>query len=242
MILGGLIFITPRIGGRGALVFLATPFTNLPVHIASTYKALKWLEHPEPKSVAHLYYPAPTTAPLPESLIPDRPSRGSKSPTPPSPAGLPLPHHHKITSTADYKGTPPDLEESFRSPLLPPHFASAGVIRITDDVTLQRNPRLSAHELGDLPYVILGRDVLLEGIGWVELNVQMSKTKQFHMGGVVEVEVFTPEGRGVESRVSMGAAMMRKEMEKAQTQDCVRQRRAMKGKKKAAKQRARGNG
>lgn len=84
--------------------------------------------------------------------------------------------------------------------------------------------------------------MLLEGIGWVELNVQMSKTKQLHMGGVVEVEVFTPEGRGVGTRVSMGAAMMRKEMEKAQTQDCVRQRRAMKGKKKAAKQRARGKG
>ena len=56
----------------------------------------------------------------------------------------------------------------------------------------------------------------------------------------MEVEVFTPEGRGVGSRVGMGAAMMRKEMEKVQARDCVRQRKAMKGKKKAAKQRARG--
>jgi len=242
MILGGLILITPRISRRSTLVVLATPFTNLPVHIASTYKSLKWLEHPEPESVDHLYYPAPTTVPLPESLIPDKPLKGSKSPTPPPPTGLLFPHHHKITSTADYKRTPPNLEEPFIPPLLPPHFASAGVIPIMDDMTLQRNPRLSPHELKDLPYVILGRDVLLEGIGWVELNVQMSKTEQFFMDGVVEVEVFTPEGRGVENRVSMGAAMMRKEMERVQARNCVRQRKPMKGKKKAAKRSARGKG
>lgn len=243
MILGGLILITPRIGGRGPLVVLATPFTNLPVHVTSTYKSLKWLEHPKPESVDHLYYPAPTTVPLPESLIPDKPPIGSKLPTPsPPPTGLPLPHHHETTSSADYKDTPPNLKELFIPPLLPPHFSSAGVIQLTDDVTLQRNPRLSARDLEDLPYIILGRDVLLEGIGWVELSIQMSKTKQFRMGGVVEVEVFTPEGRGVGSRVGMGAAMMRKEMEKVQAQPGVRQRKAMKGEKKAAKQRARGKG
>ena len=107
-------------------------------------------------------------------------------------------------------------------------------------MTLQRNPHLSARDLEDLPYIILGRDVLLEGIGWVELSIQISKIKRFRMGGVVEVEVFTPEGGGIGSRVGMGAAMMRKEMEKVQARDCVRQRKAMKGKKKAAKQRARG--
>ncbi|KAG0128873.1 hypothetical protein HOY82DRAFT_611589 [Tuber indicum] len=243
MILGGLIIITPRINSRGGQVVLATPFTNLPVHIASTYKSLKWLEHPEPESVDHLYYPAPTTVPLPESLVPGKPPKWSKSSTssPPPTAGLPLPHHHKITSAPNYKGTPPRPEEPFIPPLLPPHFASAGVVQITDDVTLQCNPRLSARELNGLPYVILGRDVLLDGIGWVELNIQISKNQHFRMGGRVEVEVFTPEGRGVGSRVGMGAAMMR-EMEKVRSRECVRQRKPMKGDKKAAKMRARGGG
>ncbi|KAG0638931.1 hypothetical protein HOY80DRAFT_965712 [Tuber brumale] len=244
MILGGLILITPRISGRSGLVVLATPFTNLPVHIASTYKSLKWLENPEPESVDHLYYPAPTTAPLPESLVPGKPPKWPKSSTPslPPPAGLPLPHHDKITSAPDYKGSPPRPEEPFIPPLLPPHFASAGIIQITDDVTLQRNPRLSARELNGLPYVILGRDVLLDGIGWVELNIQMSKNQHFRMDGKVEVEVFTPEGRGMGSRVSMGAAMVRKEMERVQGSECVRQRKSMKGEKKAAKMRAKRKG
>ncbi|CUS09537.1 unnamed protein product [Tuber aestivum] len=236
LILGGLILITPRISGRGGQVVLATPFTNLPAHIASTYKSLKWLEHPEPESVDHLYYPAPTTVPLPESLIPQKPPKRSEPSTAsPPPAGLPLPHHHKITSAEDYKGTPPRPQEHLIPPLLPPHFASAGVVEITEDVTLRRNPFLSMSELESLPYIILGRDLLLEGIGWVELNVQMSKNQHFRTDGVVEVEVFTPEGRGAGSRTSMGAAMMRKEMEKVQARSGVRQRKAMKGEKKKAK-------
>ncbi|KAL7275710.1 Mitochondrial ribosome small subunit biogenesis protein [Rhizina undulata] len=112
---------------------------------------------------------------------------------------------------------PPESESESASevelPHFPPPFSSAGTFKLTTDVTAQRSPHLwskSPEALEKLPYKVMSTDILLEGIGWVEIAAQVRNREIKHGGKEVEIEVWTPDGRGVGQRVPMGAFMTRK--------------------------------
>lgn len=120
---------------------------------------------------------------------------------------------------------------------LPEHFASAGIYTLSDTVTPQRNPLLTHKDpdsLSQLPYRVVATDLLLAGLGWVELVAQV-RTRDAHEE--VRVEVFTPQGKGIGQRATMGADMLRKngEMLAGVARKTGRPRRSMKGDKKRRK-------
>ncbi|OAX84361.1 hypothetical protein ACJ72_01277 [Emergomyces africanus] len=88
---------------------------------------------------------------------------------------------------------------------------SAGVFEINGDVTkTYAKPTSSPLDrkqkkmLSTLPYRVLSTDILIEGCGWVELAVQI-RTKDLEAGFVPKVEVFSPTGKFVGSRMPMCA-------------------------------------
>jgi hypothetical protein len=139
-------------------------------------------------------------------------------------------------------------------------IASAGTFHLKWDVTKQRTGPVTAREAAgikveQLPYRVMAADILIEGVGWVELAAQvrkprgtMSQNKGRDWGWQWEekeevdpdwpaVEVFSPEGRFIAVRRPMNAWLhVMKPSEKSLK---ARPRRSMKGMKKAAKIRAR---
>ncbi|KKZ67134.1 hypothetical protein EMCG_07193 [[Emmonsia] crescens] len=88
---------------------------------------------------------------------------------------------------------------------------SAGVFEINGDVTKTYGKptslpldRKQKKMLSTLPYRVLSTDILIEGCGWVELAVQV-RTKDLETGFVPKVEVFSPTGKFVASRMPMCA-------------------------------------
>lgn len=145
-----------------------------------------------------------------------------KAPVSPSPSPLPSPVDTQLH---------PDAAS------LPEHFASAGIYTLSDTVTPQRNPLLThkdTESLSQLPYRVVATDLLLAGLGWVELVAQV-RTRDAHEE--VRVEVFTPHGKGIGQRTTMGADMLRKngEILAGVARKTGRPRRSMKGEKKRRK-------
>ena len=93
---------------------------------------------------------------------------------------------------------------------------SAGVFELNFDVTRQRAGPLIAKDAvalkpQNLPFKVLSTDILIESIGWIELVAQVRR-RDFPddaplAGGASypAVEVFSPEGKFITSRRSMGA-------------------------------------
>jgi hypothetical protein len=213
MLLGGLVMVTPKTPG---MIVLANPFTNLPVHIASTEKCIRYLaaEDPAPALADKLYQDA-------EKI--------------------------KAFNSNDSTAAPvTEFEEERASSeisSLPSAYASAGIFTLSDDVTAKRNPMLpstSLETIAKLPYKVLATDILLEGLGWVELTAQV-RNRQDRGYQTVDVEVFTPEGRGVGQRRTMNAYSLLMEGARAKglLKNTPRPRRSMKGQKKLEKQRKR---
>lgn len=72
----------------------------------------------------------------------------------------------------------------------------------------------------------------------MELVAQVRRKKEENDGLKVQVEVFTPEGKGISSRTTMGADMLRKKGERVAglaRKPAGRPRRSMKGDKKRKK-------
>ena len=96
------------------------------------------------------------------------------------------------------------------------NLQAAGVFYLDTDVTKSRSgPLVAKDAVGmkpqNLPFKVLATDILIESIGWVELVAQVRR-KDFPdegppsaRAGYPAVEVFSPEGRFVASRKSMGA-------------------------------------
>ncbi|KAF8441968.1 hypothetical protein BGX38DRAFT_1096359 [Terfezia claveryi] len=160
-----------------------------------------------------------------------------------------LPTHVTATEKAlEFMNHPdPEGNKPVSAPLpgtLPENIKSAGTFHLSSDVTRLRNPQLrgkSDAEIELLPYKIYSTDILLEGVGWVEIVAQI-RTHQVMMDVVPEVEVFTPLGKGVGSRKPMGADMLRLQglkkigkygVRRSPTEG--RQRPSMKGRKKQSK-------
>lgn len=92
--------------------------------------------------------------------------------------------------------------------VLPTAYKSAGVFAVTEDVTTYRNPMLedrSPEAVDSLPYKVFGTDIVLEGIGWVEVTAQVKRDKETGQFPKLEVEVVSLEGKGVAQRRTMNA-------------------------------------
>lgn len=155
-------------------------------------------------------------------------------PDPASRSGISL--FQKATSPPS---EPPSSASPFLHPdasTLPAHFSSAGTYVLDNQVTQLRNPFLPSKdpaELARLPYRVLSTDLLLSGIGWIELVAQVRQRREAE----VCVEVFTPHGKGVGQRTTMGADMLRRKGARlvGVAKKTMRPRRSMKGDKKRRK-------
>lgn len=122
-------------------------------------------------------------------------------------------------------------------------MASAGVFSLDTDVTRQRSRRLlagSGRSVQDLPFRVVATDILIEGVGWVELAAQVRRrdvvlAQQDAGAGPCfpQVEVFSPKGKFVGARKPMNAWALSEKPPKPGP--AHRPRRSMKGAKKAAK-------
>lgn len=153
-----------------------------------------------------------------------------------------------ITSTEKAIGTQLQQRESGLTSIVKQGAAeaikSAGIYPLDSDVTKQRSHKLIAagRSLESLPFRILATDILIEGVGWVELAAQVRKksleratsdSDAQHSQIGLSVEVFSPEGKSIGSRKSMCAWLF---TNKARSPGPgQRPRRSMKGAKKAAK-------
>jgi len=147
------------------------------------------------------------------------------------------------------------------------NISSAGVFHLKWDVTRQRTgPITSPVAVGikpeNLPYRVMATDILIEGCGWVEVVAQVRKrpsersiviekdeisddnsSQQISEHATIEtdwpaVEVFTPGGKFIGSRMPMNAWLnIANKPTKGKLQG--RPRRSMKGMKKLEKQRKR---
>lgn len=141
-------------------------------------------------------------------------------------------------------------------------IASAGKFYLKYDVTKARTGPITRKDAAGikverLPYRVLGTDILIEGVGWVELAAQVRKPRgyiaeeredkdgwDFEGNGKgeidpswPEIEVFSPEGKFVGQRRPMNAWLM--VADKPGGHFKARPRKAMKGAKKTEKRRAR---
>ncbi|KAI9813328.1 MAG: hypothetical protein M1832_006343 [Thelocarpon impressellum] len=120
---------------------------------------------------------------------------------------------------------------------------SAGVYALRWDVTRQRSGPLTsasgaALRAEGLPYRVLSTDVVLEGVGWIELVAQVRRRLDADPAGEVGVEVFTPHGKHVAARRPMGAWLLAGQdgrEGKGNGKGKGRPRRSMKGAKKSVK-------
>jgi len=116
------------------------------------------------------------------------------------------------------------------------------------DVTKKRtgpltDPTAAKLRVGQLPFTIWGADVVVEGVGWVEIAVQVSKRRRgleglsdgIDDGGesgqsatdVPRIDVFTPEGKFVAIRRPMNASSLGARQKVAPSQRTARPRRSM---------------
>lgn len=160
-----------------------------------------------------------------------------RDPDPGARAGMQL--FQKASAPDSPDAAPPDSPDVASS--LPAHFASAGTYALSNTVTQLRNPFLpdkGPAALAALPYRVVATDLLLAGLGWVELVAQVRQHQRQHdEPAAVCVEVFTPRGKGVGQRSTMGADMLRKKGEQLAgvARKTSRPRRSMKGDKKRRK-------
>ena len=129
-------------------------------------------------------------------------------------------------------------------------IASAGVFRLSSDVTKQRSGPLtspSAIKLKpqQLPFIVYSTDVLIEGLGWVEVAVQVRKRWIEEEAGeriedhLPEIEVFSPHGKHIGARRSMNGWVIGGRQRPPVSRRTKRPRRSMKGVKKMLKKRHR---
>jgi hypothetical protein len=99
---------------------------------------------------------------------------------------------------------------------------SAGTYKLEWDVTKPRAGPLTDKTAGkqkaeNLPFVVYSADILIEGVGWVELVCQVRKKRTVHPDpfndddtplDVPEVEVFTPKGKFIGVRKPMNAWLL----------------------------------
>ena len=97
----------------------------------------------------------------------------------------------------------------------------AGVFQLTGDVTRRRAGPVTEKAAGkqkaaDLPFIVYSADLLIEGVGWIELVCQVRRRDKSFIpdnpfdssGRFPEVEVWSPEGKFVAIRRPMSAWLL----------------------------------
>lgn len=92
---------------------------------------------------------------------------------------------------------------------------SAGRFQLRYDVTKQRAGPLTTRSgvglrAGVLPFIVLSADILIEGIGWVELVAQVRRQNGSYSEPAFypEVDIFSPNGKHIAAREPMGAWLL----------------------------------
>lgn len=135
-------------------------------------------------------------------------------------------------------------------------IASAGVFELKWDVTKQRGGSKAASfkDINSLPFQIFGADILIEGVGWVEVAVQVRRKKrqpehtaeagtlptemQDAANEFPQVEVFSPKGKYIAVRPPLGVwGLIERKPGRSKLKG--RPRPSMKGQKKKLKHMAR---
>ena len=173
----------------------------------------------------------------------------------------PLPIHQTSTEKAVgiQSGTRETNVENMAIESTNNRIRSAGTFHLRWDVTKARTGPVTRRDaagikIDRLPFRVLGLDILIEGVGWVELAAQIRKPYGYLESGVKggfepeeheidpswpEIEIFSPEGRFVGQRRPMNASTMNGDKPGSKILK-GRPRKAMKGVKKTEKKRARG--
>ena len=123
-------------------------------------------------------------------------------------------------------------------------IASAGVYQLKWDVTKNRTGPLTAPDAArlrpqTLPFIVYSLDLLLQGVGWIELAVQVRKR---HFEGEIaenrsfpSIEVFSPSGKFIGSRRPLNAWACGGSKRKPVSKRTSRPRQSKKGEKKRLK-------
>ncbi|KAK5169971.1 hypothetical protein LTR04_005425, partial [Oleoguttula sp. CCFEE 6159] len=90
-------------------------------------------------------------------------------------------------------------------------IASAGIFQLKWDVTKQRagpltSPSAVKLKADRLPFVVYSADVLIEGVGWVEIVAQKRRSKQVPSEAQREVSTYSPVGSADEGVGNTGAS------------------------------------
>ncbi|KAF2723981.1 hypothetical protein K431DRAFT_282246 [Polychaeton citri CBS 116435] len=121
----------------------------------------------------------------------------------------------QLPDGTDYTGNVPSLLTQSSKSLI----ASAGDFPLSHDVTKSRTGALTDKAAGkmkpvNLPFIVYGIDILIEGVGWVELTCQIRRPRDMQSWSALdrqmkerlpEVEVWSPKGKYVGSRRPMNA-------------------------------------
>lgn len=194
MILGGLFLFQPKNIKKGVYeMTLANPFTALQAHVSRFDKTKKYF----------MQDINTTSDQLKKVLVQDVQSLGFIRPP------TPKPREYRDDNGLDPLVEPKPAFDYY----LPENIKSAGVFKLKDVVTARRNPKLKTDEqtspeaLAALPYRIFATDILIDGVGFVELTAQVRRdrdTGQFHEP---EVEIFSPMGEGISQRPCLNLFM-----------------------------------
>ena len=128
-------------------------------------------------------------------------------------------------------------------------ITSAGVLELRWDVTKQRSGPLTASsaiglKTKELPFIVFSADILIEGVGWVELAAQVRKKISERFLGpespttvpYPSVEIFSPYGKHIGIRQPLNTWLVGGEKKAPVSQRTARPRRSMRGVKKRLKQ------
>lgn len=126
-------------------------------------------------------------------------------------------------------------------------IASAGTFKLSHNVTKVRAGPLTRRDAAGLstsilPFQIFGADILIEGVGWVELTCQVRKRYLEELDDpdwAPRVEVYSPNGKYIGIRQPMNAFLRFGDHPKPKSQRTARPRRSMRGVKKEEKRKAR---
>lgn len=137
------------------------------------------------------------------------------------------------------------------------HMKSAGKFQLKWDVTKEQTGTLTARDAGkrkprDLPFIVYATDILIEGVGWIEVSCQVRKRALEAMQEAAEqpasallgvgfednieppvpvlpeIEVFSPEGKYVASRRTLNGSVLGGKKKIAKHLRKARPRRSMK--------------
>ena len=121
-------------------------------------------------------------------------------------------------------------------------IASAGFVEVKWDVTKERSGPLTAPDAVKLnpevlPFIVYSTDVLIEGLGWIELTVQVRRRaleRESARSTLPTVEIYSPNGKFISTRRPLNLSVIGRHRRPV-SRKAVRPRRSKKGEKKLLK-------